>query len=473
MDIYEVQITTGPLKRQKFYICGSVIYLVGPNGAGKTQILHAIRMGWCTVNQLDGNGHLNQYRAIDWSEQKYDASRGASRSFSDINAFFKEIGQETVELRAVHPEPRKVKEVRNEKTGAVTKSFDVVEVPRRNNVPFTGVEFSEGTAKFYSNFSWNGQPERVFPEDRNWPTGGHRAAPATFVLWDEPENSLHPSLQKQLPEKVDKWLDSNRKMLGFNQRPARVYVLIATHSPFVLSGISKSHSHHVVCLDNCEVVDQTFDPKEPEKSQLTKVRIIANKLLGVGLEDFFPERLVYAESSIQILLEDIAENLDSVIPDFFVNPTGDDDGDARLSFLRGHLKALKRLRSRWPEKDLFKPRVDYLADDVEFRKQLEQASKDEDLDLRVFSIGTKQLEDAYPLEWVNEFLLGEENYEKEWDGKQLFSTYLFNHLKVPKVAQGKLKCRLAKVVAARIRSKKDIIDNLPDVESVFKEWGVI
>ena len=468
---YRISINRGPLKGQSFLITDGVTYLVGPNGAGKSQVLHAIREGWCGIAVEGQRGHLNNYCTYDWTPTVYDKAKGAARKFSDWNPLFEKLGQPKVEMLPLEGDAKILKTSTDKETGDEIEELRRIRSPTRNGTRFTGTEISDGTSRYQSYFSWNGAPTNVGPKGRDWGTGGYRNAPANIILWDEPENGLHPDTQRKLVDELVDWMPKALNIVSNGgKQNTRLFVVIATHSPFILSQLSPEVGHHVVCLDNCEIVEQTLADADQLTPSLSRLRVIANRLLGVGLEDVFPERVIYAEPSIELLLTELANKLKLHIPDFFINPQGDSDGSERYRFLVGHFNALNRLRQRWPESDLLDPKIDYIVDDEAEAQSLEKKASSISGDVRVFSVGKLQLEDVYPLDWVNDFFVSLKADVTPWNGEGRISKYMFEELGIKRKDQGCHKCELAKFVAEKIDSSEKLDAHLPAVSEFWDAW---
>ncbi len=91
------------------------------------------------------------------------------------------------------------------------------------------------------------------------------------------------------------------------------------------------------------------------------------------------------------------------------------------------------------------------------------------LDLKCMSIGTRELEDSYPLEFVNEFLATIEITEPWSPPNCKFKTMLKKHNISDFEGVGKTKADLARFIASKIVSMENLEKQIPEAHLVLTE----
>lgn len=113
-----------------------------------------------------------------------------------------------------------------------------------------------------------------------------------ILLMDEPENSLHPYLQKLLPV----FFDNLFKSAHF----CELQFFISTHSPFLIRGALEHYNHKIFHLeDGC--LKKSFDKKKLiEQSGLPFDNVLSD--LGFEMKDiYYPNCLIYVEGPTDII----------------------------------------------------------------------------------------------------------------------------------------------------------------------------
>lgn len=106
---------------------------------------------------------------------------------------------------------------------------------------------------------------------------------STIILIEEPENFLHPELQKLIPNILAKV----SKVLG-----ERIQFFVVTHSPFVISAAAKEENQKLYIIENGLCLNQNGSKNGGLKKQ-------AIEMLGGGLEDILPKYIVFCEGEIR------------------------------------------------------------------------------------------------------------------------------------------------------------------------------
>lgn len=113
-----------------------------------------------------------------------------------------------------------------------------------------------------------------------------------ILLMDEPENSLHPYLQKLLPV----FFDNLFKSAHF----CELQFFISTHSPFLIRGALEHTNHKIFHLEDGSL-KKSFDKKKLiEQSGLPFDNVLSD--LGFEMKDiYYPNCLIYVEGPTDII----------------------------------------------------------------------------------------------------------------------------------------------------------------------------
>jgi hypothetical protein len=147
---------------------------------------------------------------------------------------------------------------------------------------------------------------------------------ATFIILEEPENNLHPNLQKGIPV----FLNSLREKLKPEIRN-KVFFFISTHSPFVISSSSSFKNQKVYPIQNGHPLILDFKNLSWKETDVTsgyngsQCAYIVSKMLGADITDLgYPENYcILEEYSLQIILDSLRTK--GIIKNFqFVSASG-------------------------------------------------------------------------------------------------------------------------------------------------------
>ena len=106
-----------------------------------------------------------------------------------------------------------------------------------------------------------------------------------IILIEEPENHIHPDKQKHIPciiHEISKELNS----IG-----VKTQFIISTHSPFIISAAAKLDDQKVYLIEEGVCTN-------PQGSEKGGAKLQALKMLGAGLEDFIPKRIIVCEGGV-------------------------------------------------------------------------------------------------------------------------------------------------------------------------------
>jgi len=450
---YTIYVNQGPLSGQRFKVAEGVVYITGPNGSGKSQLLAAIQHGLVELKTTIDVAHLPTSLAKISASAKYICKEwglGNNSRYDQIVNLMDDMGQQLPVTESV-VDSGPVSNIDAEGNFVVTNT-------QKNRITHHGVPFSlkslsTGTEALLQRFLWSEtKQEKMELQKRS-----NKPPEASFILWDEPEANLHPNEQRKLPERIEKWIGDSK---GVSRR--KHIILVATHSPFVLAGASE-YAHEIICLDKCEVVKQSLDGSSP-----ANVRMEANRLLGLGMADVLPERMVITETSMIKLISGFANKFNLKSEHLDITSGGDANGLAKIKDMSSLLKLLKSISRQWPHRDIFNLDITLILDDEEALKRAEQLTKDEGSNIKFFKIGELGLEDSYPIEVVNKFLSTKDDLPDSWDkvGYPKFKSLLGDSVRG--AALGEIKSELAEFVVSEIVDLTDLESKIPEAYEVMQ-----
>jgi hypothetical protein len=125
---------------------------------------------------------------------------------------------------------------------------------------------------------------------------------AILVLMEEPENSLHPDLQKKIPAVLQNIIKGVEASVA-----EKIYFIISTHSPFIISGSTSFADHKVYLTGNHGQLwdlNQTQVGESPGYSGNECLTVVAQMLGGDATDLGYPENYVIVEEySMQVILD--------------------------------------------------------------------------------------------------------------------------------------------------------------------------
>lgn len=129
-----------------------------------------------------------------------------------------------------------------------------------------------------------------------------RKADAIIVLIEEPENNLHPDMQKAVPVFLDSFIKNSDSELR-----SKVCFCISTHSPFIIGASTQFKDQKVYLVDDGHLVDlqkQKIMTSTGYKGH--ECAWVVGQMLGGSVTDFgYPENyIILEEYSLQLILDD-------------------------------------------------------------------------------------------------------------------------------------------------------------------------
>lgn len=445
----------------------SIIYLIGKNGAGKSRFIDGLKdsKAQITIGPDTSNKRAVPFRYLTWDKLDYNKIEEVKTKFKNINKTLKECDQSSVVM------DKRENEGKEEFIdGEWRRNNEIRYQPTLNEIDFEGIShLSEGTKKHYEMFNWtigHGLKGPKFPENH-----GNSQPHYIVVGIEEPENSLHPKIQKDLPKLLNKWI--------LNQQISQaILIVVSTHSPFIIKGASEfASSQRIYGLNECKLVDLTGKKEETNAKEGvsgSQSIIVANELLGSGIGDFFPNPILLSENSVHELLEGLSKSTKEPINDFLVGAGGDGNIEQRIGNLQQMAKILKQMHKSFPERNLFKFKVIIIADD----KSKEEAWKKgfenlHDFEIETHGLGENKLEDIYPQKLITDFIKLNYPNANAWDKAGLINEYITNELSLKGKEKGKFKKDLALFISSKMKNLNDIDKQLNPVGELLRKIKLI
>lgn len=443
-----------------------VHYFVGKNGSGKTKIFEALLQNHAHLSnklrrrnkskQYITSYHIGKYSAIKWGSFIYEDKSERSVDFERTKSVLNTFGQRPLEASSSEVP---ISEERNEE-GDVETFYKKVRSHKHHGERYIGPEMlSMGTKKLYEILNWQ------IPHTKE------KGQPIYIVL-EEPENSLHPEMEKKLPELLEEWVRT-QITLGF----PNVRVLVSTHSPFLIKGIeavTTPNFHSVYTLPET----QDFDKKTSiEPRQLADTILYANHMLGSGITDLLPKKILATENSVSVLLEKVLSNLKLEIPHFIAGRGGFSNHIRRVETVRDLAGMLGKLSTIYPEK--YTLNLEYLIicdgeDEKEkIMKELGKGS-DEHIKVDVFVLGKKCLEEIYSKPSFTSFITKHYQGKRPWNYQEDIKEYARDVLGIEGHEElGIFKRKIAAHVGAEVKSILELKKNLKPLHSILEKITIL
>jgi ABC-type branched-subunit amino acid transport system ATPase component len=228
----------------------------------------------------------------------------------------------------------------------------------------------------------------------------------TLLCIEEPENGLHPSVQK-------KFLQRLKMMLSKSDVPVQCF--ISTHSPYLVRSSAELENTKIYLFDNCNLCDlqgKSFANEPSNGYSSNQALVAAHYLLGSGIDDFVP-KMVFCENSVCTLLQAIAKKGGPEVPVFIQTVGGDLDA---INYVNGFSTLFATLvvlsKGSAPTSLFLPPTISAVVDgplDGPTQRQLKKLQQKRELN--VFTIGvTAELEANYPTRLVDNFF--DQNFGK-------------------------------------------------------------
>lgn len=283
-----------------------VNYLVGVNGSGKTRLMESIKHRVDLYRKPTNEGDLTESSTVKFfakhDGREYELSQHGSIANNPLD----------LDLLMVHGEKRTPlalsSDFRNHPlTKKLVQNFDPdadfeLEMKGNNEIKFKDknkqsaqwIPLDHMAAGFQSLFKfWNNTFHNKFIEGQG-----------TYILsLDEVDRHLHPSLAKQLPKRLESFIDEIEMLLVENSRGligAKVQVFVTTHSPFTIRGALEHEDHKIFHIEN-GALKLSFDRQEMiDSAGAPFEHVLAD--LGFRMQDiYYPETLICVEGPVDAL----------------------------------------------------------------------------------------------------------------------------------------------------------------------------
>lgn len=304
-------------------------YIVGENGSGKTSILNSISFlvdglnskhffGPESLVSLDYNG---QNRHLFWNNENpnktehvgnlslnihiihsnIEQEKGANglkarakidekiaienaETLKDLNTFLSEIGHSNIIAKKL---------INQDNPFDLDNGKLIFETDKGLVDPFF---FADGLRALY-NFKKN---------LKAWISSVQNTNKIHIFLIEEPENNLHPNLQKQIPLILESLYH-----IPHPQLRNKIFFFISTHSPFIISASSKFQNQKVYPMQNGKPLKIDFNSQTWIETNNNsgyngfQCAYVVSKMLGADITDMgYPENYVILEEySLQIILD--------------------------------------------------------------------------------------------------------------------------------------------------------------------------
>ncbi|HEV7644697.1 MAG TPA: AAA family ATPase [Pyrinomonadaceae bacterium] len=145
---------------------------------------------------------------------------------------------------------------------------------------------------------------------REWADSVRHSSTVNLLIIEEPENNLHPNLQKEIPKLLNDFYK------GLDRELAKhVFFFISTHSPFIISAAANYENQKVYPLQNgkpLEINLHNLSWTETDKTEGysgAECAYVVSKMLGADITDLgYPENYcVLEEYSLQVILDNARE----------------------------------------------------------------------------------------------------------------------------------------------------------------------
>ena len=451
-----------------------IAVIVGENGAGKSRLIESIKTGLASVkieqNSPNYRGAPSEvaYKFLDFGRSSYNHKESLKKRHKDVNEILEKANQD---ITVMQEEGIIEEDIYNEKDQIWESSTKSKKIPKRFGKEFGGIkELSDGTKHLYEILKWNLTEELLKECENPEKYNNHNVPPYTIIGLEEPEQNLHPSLQKELGEYLMDWLKSMSKL------KSNLLLIITTHSPYIIKGLSKQRHVKVYGLKEGTQVDLTGreNPTVAKIGVSPKLAILqANKMIGSGIGDLFPSPMILAETSIVNLIKSSLEKLKIKDDSFHVTSRGDSNIESKLNDIDTMIKMLLFLHKDFPSREMFNLEINVIVDDIDTMKKWNEKFNPRNgslLTLKFYSIGEKQLEDVYPIDLFRAYVKQKYQEAKPWDKKQkTISQYLSQNLKIPKKEHGIYKSEMATWIGRNVRDLPDLRSRFPLIFKLLRE----
>jgi len=319
---------------------GRINYLVGKNGHGKSSILSAI--SYLNYNESENTSTLIQPGTdIEITLRNFNRrlhiNEEIIRKSGKLALIVISLGIESTGHCGAKVSVQRPADPGREEFRSINESIKIADLKEitaeriiNNSDPFDDLVgrrvFREGNLEIsfpllssgviaLNNFN-NLLQEAISQEFRNIDYGKNLR---TIVIVEEPENNLHPGLQKKIPQLLDHFL------AGLNSSAKRdLYIMVSTHSPFIVSSAATFPNQKVYLINDGLLSDEKLNPvAESSGYSGHECAWVVGQMLGGDVTDLgYPENYcILEEYSLQVILDDCKKK--GLIKNFqFVSASG-------------------------------------------------------------------------------------------------------------------------------------------------------
>ena len=257
---------------------------------------------------------------------------------------------------------------------------------------------------------------------------------AFIVILEEPENYLHPSLQKKIPIIINEFL----LQVG-EERRNKIFFFIATHSPFIIGASGEFGNQKTYLIKEGKLCDLHLKPLSNSKGYSGReCAWVVGQMLGADISDLgYPlNYCILEEYSLQVILENAKGK--KIIRDYeFVSASG----ISNVGVLSDTISSLSHLNTLMKCNPYYADKYMVIVDNVstmpdKVKNRIEQLSK---------KLGGRFIELSKP---------GLEDYYSNIDPK-IFDEYLSEASNAGQMQKGIVKSSFAVKIAEQIKSRQD------------------
>ncbi len=383
---------------------------VGANGSGKSRVLELVTASLGKKSDLQGGSELKRI-----TPQLKGYARqlivGLDPNPPDLNEALSFVGLSQIKT-TVKTEPHE--EQRGEALISGTRT-----APQRTHdgvVIASDFKFSTGPRRIGKLFKEIGDLVSESADQNS-------TREVLAVCIDEIEHGLHPSVLKRL-------------LLSLLERTqdSPIQLFITTHSPFVISGTRNLGANaRIYLLEGGAPIDlfsNSCTPAAEAGFSADQALVAANYLLGAGLDDWFPQKIIVCENSLAVFLQAVAHRFNIACPFFSLHARGDAQSMSRAAATSNLIQSICGAVETKPQQFLFGGNVVVLVDGPLSngdQVHLEKVNKNRIKPVQIERIGTgDSLEKLYPKSACDEYVTTQR--WTPWDRTNSFEEYVIESL---------------------------------------------
>jgi len=316
---------------------GTVNWLVGRNASGKTSVINALShlvdgsnaKTFCREGSHVELNYQGKHRTIKWENAAKNPNHTSDDGDLEIaimqsNMGGTEMGANNVltqefKYHALYPEAHAFLNESAAMINMPTTEARTQQQPAWSTAPSRTIlheseqeidaQYLASGLKAFNVLRWTFEPLKTLRTDVS----------IVFMLLEELENSLHPDLQRQIPKYIEIIIGTLPQSIQ-----EKLVCVIATHSPFIIGGVSEYPSHKVYPMAGGGMIDLEMNRVDKSSGFPShKCSQLVGQMLGGDVTDLgYPENFILLEeASMQIIL-DTAKEMDILKNITFISASG-------------------------------------------------------------------------------------------------------------------------------------------------------